>query len=173
MNAYGIGICIRGRNRRLLPIERAANRSAMTQPGHLPKRQTPMPLNEDPRVRSTNQTTATKPHSTIPPPRIQNKKRCSAEPCTAAEKDNEMSLETIQIAAGIPRPKIKDSNQHPSRPDEAPAVGTLEICVSMVIGLRRSRIVTKRTPPQAKYEASREKVPSLSDLLSGLLVASS
>jgi hypothetical protein len=84
-----------------------------------------------------------------------------------------MSLETIQIAAGIPRPKIKDSNQHPSRPDEAPAVGTLEICVSMVIGLRRSRIVTKRTPPQAKYEASREKVPSLSDLLSGLLVASS
>jgi hypothetical protein len=43
----------------------------------------------------------------------------------------------------------------------------------MVIGLRRSRIVTKRTPPQAKYEASREKVPSLSDLFSGLLVARS
>jgi hypothetical protein len=43
----------------------------------------------------------------------------------------------------------------------------------MVIGLRRNRIVLKRTPPQAKYEASREKVPSLSDLFSGLLVARS
>jgi len=173
MNAYGIGICIRGRNRRLLPIERAANRSAMTQPGHLPKRQTPMPLNEDPRVRNTNQTATTKPHSTIAPPRIQRKKRCSAEPCAAAGIDNEMSLETIQIAAGIPRPKIKDSNQHPSRPDEALAIGTPDRCVAIVTDPRRRRIVTKRIQPEAQYEVSREKVPPLSDLFSGLLAARS
>src|SRR6266404_6881548 len=118
MNAYEIGICIRGRNRRLLPIEIAANRSAMTQAGHVPKRQTPMSLKDDPRVRNTNQTTTTKTHSTITPPRIQSKKRCSAEPCTAAGMDNEMSLEIIQIAAGTPRPTIQDSNQHTSPPDE-------------------------------------------------------
>jgi len=173
MNAYEIGICIRGRNRRLLPIERAANRSAMTHPGHLPMRQTPMPLNEDPRVRNRNQTVTTKPHSTIAPPRIQSKKRCSAEPCTAAGIENEISLEIIQIAAGIPRPKIKDSTQHAIRPRETLAVGTPDRCVPIVTDLRRSRIVTKRTPPQAQYEVSREKVPSLSDLFGGLLAARS
>ena len=36
--------------------------------------------------------------------------------------DNEMSLETAQIAAGMPRPTIKDSNQHTSPPDEKLAV---------------------------------------------------
>src|SRR6266851_8570760 len=122
MNAYEIGTCIRGRNRRLLPIVRAANRSAMTQAGHVPKRQTPRSLKEDPRVRNTNQSTITKDHSTITPPAIQSKKRCSAEPCTAAGMDNEMSLEIIQIEAGTPRPTIKDSTQHTSRPDETLAI---------------------------------------------------
>ncbi len=159
MNAYEIGICIRGRNRRLLPIERAANRSAMTQAGHVPKRQTPMSLKEDPRFRNANQTTTTKTHSATTPPRIQSKKRCSAEPCTAAGTDNEMSLEIIQMAAGTPRPTIKDSNQHTSRPGDALAVGTFETCVSTVMSLRWSRIVTKRILPPVQYESSWEKVP--------------
>jgi hypothetical protein len=84
-----------------------------------------------------------------------------------------MSLETIQIAAGIPRPKIKDSNQHPSRPDEALAIGTPDRCVAIVTDPRRRRIVTKRIQPEAQYEVSREKVPPLSDLFSGLLAARS
>ena len=77
----------------------------MTQAGHVPKRQTPMSLKEKPRVRNTNQTATTKTHSTITPARIQSKKRCSAEPCTAAGMDNEMSFEITQIAAGTPRLK--------------------------------------------------------------------
>src|SRR5260370_37050558 len=99
MNAYEIGICIRGRNRRLLPMERAANTSAMTQAGHVPKRQTPMSLKEDPRVRNTNQTATTKTHPTFTPPRIQGKKRCSTEPSPAARMANTMRLELIQVAA--------------------------------------------------------------------------
>ncbi len=148
MNAYEIGICIRGRNRRLLPIERAANRSAMTQPDHRPKRQTPMSPSEDPRVRNRNQTATTKAHSTIAPPRIQSKKRCSAEPCVAAGIENEISLEIIQIAAGVPRPRNKDSNQHAIRPRETLAVGTPDRCVPIGTDLRRGRIVTGRIQPE-------------------------
>src|SRR6266851_3571317 len=115
-----------GKEPEIAAIERAANRSAITHAGHVPRRQTPRSLKEDPRVRNTNQSTTTKNHSTITPPRIQSKKRCSAEPCTAAGMDNEMSLEIIQIEAGTPRPTIKDSTQHTSRPDETLAIGTPE-----------------------------------------------
>jgi hypothetical protein len=73
-------------------------------------------------------------------------------------------LETIQIAAGIPRPKIKDSNQHPSRPDETPAVGTLATGVSMLIGLRRSRIWTKANPASSKVRGFQGKSSAFESL---------
>ena len=90
----------------------------MTQAGHVPNRQTPMLLKEDPRNRNLNQTAITKTHSTIAPPKIHSKKRCAGEPCLAAGMDDEMSLEMIQVTVGTPRPMISDSVQHVSRPGD-------------------------------------------------------
>ena len=90
----------------------------MPQAGHVPERQTPMSLKEDPCVRNLNQTAITKTHSAIAPPRIHSKKRCAGEPSIAAGMADEMSLEMIQIAAGTPRPMINDSVQHLSRPGD-------------------------------------------------------
>jgi hypothetical protein len=51
----------------LLPVESAANTRATTQPGHVPRRQTPRAWNESPRPRKTNQSTMTNDHRTGAP----------------------------------------------------------------------------------------------------------
>src|SRR6202521_152612 len=106
-------------NQRLLPIVRAATRSAMTQAGRVPKLQTPRSSKEDPRFHNTNQSTIPKDHSTITPPAIQSRKPCPGVPCSAAGTEVEMSLVIAQNAAGTPRPKIRNCNQHRSRLDDA------------------------------------------------------
>src|SRR5262249_3601266 len=101
--------------RRLLAIESAPNRSAINHPGHVPKRHTPMAAKEDFRALNKSQTKRTNSHSTSAGPLIQSKNRCSAEPCAMPGRHNESSLETIQIAAGIPRANTADTVQHRAR----------------------------------------------------------
>src|SRR5215467_2515508 len=113
-----MAICGIGRKRRLLAIESAPNKSAINQPGHIPKRHTPMAAKEDSRALNKSQTKSTKSHSTSAGPPIQSKNRCSAEPCAMPGRHNERSLETIQIAAGSPRANTTDTAQHRARVGE-------------------------------------------------------
>src|SRR2546426_2760540 len=113
-----MGMCIRGRNRRLLVMESAASASASSQPAHVPELQTPRSLKDKPRFRNVNQSATTNSHSASNPPLMFSKKRCSTEPCRAAGMKSVMSLEIAQITAGSPKPRIADSSQHIDRVEE-------------------------------------------------------
>src|SRR6266700_7923113 len=104
-----MGMCIRGRKRKLPAIERAAKETANTQARQFPTRQTPMSIRERRRRRKTNTTPSTNSHSAIAGPAIHHKKRSPGEPSTAAGMDSLMSFAATQMAAGRPRAKIKNS----------------------------------------------------------------
>src|ERR1700757_776652 len=110
-NAYLIGTCKRGRKRRLLTVESAVNETATAQAGHVPNRQTPSSRKDRPRFRNRNQSTTRHAHNTMAPSTAQSKKRCSGEPWDATGRV-EISLETPQMASGIPRAKNPDPIKH-------------------------------------------------------------
>ena len=104
-----------GRKRRLLAMDRAPTPSARTQALHVPDRQTPMSLNDDPRFRRMNQSAITKDHSCTNPPQAHRPNLSSGVPCRAAGIWVVIILETAHMTAGETTPKIADSTQHRSR----------------------------------------------------------
>jgi hypothetical protein len=74
--------------------------------------------------------------------------------------ETEMSLETAQIADGIPRPKISDSTQHWSRLDDAVTPLTREACVAIIVDLKRRQSGTKGALLTELYEISKRNISS-------------
>src|SRR5258708_31023552 len=105
-----MGMCMRGRNRRLLPMDRAAIPNASTQASQVPERHTPSSLNEQPRFRNSSQSAPTNDHSWTKPAHAQSQNRSSAVPRSAAGMDDVISLETAQMTAGAPKARIADFN---------------------------------------------------------------